>query len=165
MEITIERAPIEAKPVLWRLLQTYLHDLSEFDGSDPDDAGEYRYDYFNNYWDVDLYPHEPREPYFIRVDGKLAGFAMIRYMVNGKWQMAEFCVLRKWRGQGVALEAATRVLRYHPGPWDMTIHPKNERAKAFWVKAIEAVAVGEWQEKGGLFVWHIFEVAAGPVSG
>ena len=161
VDITLEAVTVEQKPILWRLLQVYLHDLSEFDGQDPDPAtGEYKYSYFDHYWDRSLYPPEPREPYFIHADDKLAGFAMVRHLDNGKTQMAEFTVLRKWRGTGLALEAAGMVFHRYPGPWDLTIHPKNERAKAFWVKAIESNAEGDWTERGGIIVWHQFDIPA-----
>ena len=141
-------------------MQPYLHDLSEFDGSDVDEAGEYHYAFFEHYWDVSLYPSELRDAFFIRFEGKLAGFALVRHMGNGRNQLAEFCILRKYRRRGIGRSAAEDVLRRFPGPWDLTIHPKNEPALAFWPKVIEGAASGEWTESSGpIIVIHRFDIA------
>ena len=62
--LALEPVGAEQKLILWRLMQPYLHDLSEFDGSDVDEAGEYHYSMFEHYWDVSLYPSELRDAFF-----------------------------------------------------------------------------------------------------
>lgn len=157
--MSLDPVGVERKPILWRLMQPYLHDLSEFDGSDVDEAGEYHYALFEHYWDVSLYPSELRDAFFIRFEGKLAGFALVRHMNNGRNQLAEFCILRKYRRRGIGRTAAQAVLRRFPGPWDLTIHPKNTPALAFWPKVIEGAASGEWTESSGpIIVIHRFEI-------
>lgn len=159
--LTIESASEAEKPVVARLLQLYLHDLSEFDGSEPGDDGAFRDPYLEHYWDPALSPGEQRWPFLIRKDGKLAGFAFIRLMANGRYQMAEFGVLRKHRGTGLALAAATELFRRFAGAWDLTIHPKNAPGQVFWPRAIEAVAAkGSWSDRSNfLLTWHQFDVA------
>jgi predicted acetyltransferase len=117
-----------AKGELREMLGPYLAELSAFG------AVNERYPYFDAYW------LEPgiRWPYFIRCDGAVIGFALVRRLSETSVQMAEFYVVPAARGQGRALDAAVRVISAHPGGWELTIFPRNLRAQRFWPKAIAA---------------------------
>jgi predicted acetyltransferase len=58
-------------------MQLYLYDFSEMCGDDCDERGLFEYEYLPRYW---IEPE--RHPFLIRVDGKLAGFALVREMVE-----------------------------------------------------------------------------------
>lgn len=148
------------KQILWRLLQLYLHDMSEFDGSDIADGGDYEYSYFEHYFDPSLdVLDRGRWACLFRVDARLAGFAMVRHMQNGRYSMAEFFVLRKWRRTGVGSAAAAAVLHRFPGGWDLTVLPENTGARAFWRRVIEANSRGQFSEKhSSLVTWFQFDV-------
>lgn len=133
----------EEKEILARLLELYQYDFSEFDAMDVDERGMYGYPYLDNYW-----TEENRYAYFIKIDNKLAGFAMVcgHCYVSDDTDtlfMAEFFVMKKYRKQGVGKEAASEVLKMHPGKWELTVHPNNPGALVFWKKTAEAVACGE----------------------
>ena len=117
------------RPVLRRLLQLYLHDLSEFARTDVDDDGEYDYAYLDNYW-----TNPERHPFLIRVSGRWAGFALVRACPH--WDMAEFFVVRKYRRQGVGRTAARAVFASFPGRWEVRQLRTNEAATTFWRSAI-----------------------------
>jgi hypothetical protein len=57
--------------IVGRPLQLYNYDFSEFDGQDVNPHGEYLHRYFDEYWiDSD-------RKVFLRVEGALAGFALV----------------------------------------------------------------------------------------
>jgi predicted acetyltransferase len=146
VEISIEPVPFEQKGVLRRLLQFYLYDFSEIEpenvrmGAD----GEFPYRYLDHYWAPDA--GEERYPYFIRADGELAGFALVR-KVNGVFVMTEFFVLRPFRRTGTGSRAASAVLRQHPGSWIVQEVAPNVAAQAFWRRVIAEVTGGEFTEE------------------
>lgn len=73
MDISIEPILIEQKSVLVRMLELYSYDFSEFSDNDINEYGYFGYKYIDNYWN-----EEGRYPFFIRVDGKLAGLVLVR---------------------------------------------------------------------------------------
>lgn len=143
IEVTI--AVESERGVLENLMQLYLHDFSEFDSSDVDEAGGYRYRYLPLYWS------EPgRWPFLVRADGNIAGFALVRH-ADGRYQMAEFFVLRRYRRCGVGEEAARQVFARFPGPWLVEELAANTTAIKFWRSVIGRFAGGfdEVQGPGG----------------
>jgi predicted acetyltransferase len=73
--ITIQKVEYDHKSTLRNLLELYKYDFSEFDPEDVNENSLYDYMYLDHYW-----TEEGRHPFFIRVDGKLAGFALVRMM-------------------------------------------------------------------------------------
>ncbi len=149
------------KPVLRQLMELYLYDFSEFDGADVNEHGRFGYDYLDHYW---IEPN--RYPYFIQVDGKLAGFVL----VNGHTEVleaskglsvGEFFVMKKYRGTGIGQAAAVEVFDMFPGRWEVRQYLPNEPSLAFWEKVIDrytkgkftkqTISVDEWEEQVIIF--------------
>ncbi len=98
-------------------------------GWDVDDHGSFGYRYSDHYW-----TDEARNPFFIRVDCHLAGFALVR---SGSPQdMAEFLVVRRYRRAGVGTDAAHLVLSRFPGSWEVRQLEANVVGSQFWRSAI-----------------------------
>jgi predicted acetyltransferase len=98
-------------------------------GWDVDAHGVFGYRYLDHYW-----TEGDRHRYFIRVDGHLAGFALVR---SGRpHQMAEFFVMRKYRRKGVGTRAAAMVLARFPGAWEVRELLANAAGASFWRSAI-----------------------------
>lgn len=127
--VKVTPADVGDEPVLRRLLELYRHDFSEFDDGDVDDGGTFGYPYLHLYW-----LESDRHPFIIRVDGRLAGFALVRG--NETRKIAEFFVMRKYRRRGVGREVASDVFARFPGPWRVHQVPGNDAAVAFWRQAI-----------------------------
>lgn len=147
MKVTIERVVFDKKPVFFNLMQLYLYDSSEYDGWDISEQGYFRYGYIDHYW-----TEQGRHPFFIRVDGKLAGLAMIRTVFGDTsaqdyYSMAEFFVMRKFRGRGVAKAAATMLLDMFAGNWHVGQTSGNKQAQAFWRKLIAEYTNGAFSEE------------------
>ncbi|MFN8618300.1 MAG: GNAT family N-acetyltransferase [Dehalococcoidia bacterium] len=145
MRVTVTPASLEEKPVLWRLLQLYHYDFTEFiDDLKLEPNGEYAYRYLDNYWAPE--PGEQRHPFLIRAGGELAGFALVRF-VNNHYVMAEFFVMRPYRRHNVGATAAKDLFRTFPGDWIVHEVPKNRPAQAFWRRVIDEFTTGDFTEK------------------
>ena len=91
--VTLDPVTESGRTLLWRMMQLYLHDLSEFDGRGPEADGEFQYSYYEAYFGGPA----GRQAFLLYSGGALAGFAMLRPLDNGRMQMAEFFVLRSTR--------------------------------------------------------------------
>jgi predicted acetyltransferase len=147
MNIEIIPASLEQQPILGNLLALYLHDFTEFLPNDVDDDGRFRYDRLPLYWT------EPqRHPHLVRVDGKWAGFALVRQVSHFTGDedvadMTEFFILRGYRRRGVGGVAARRVFDLFPGKWEVRVVRANEPAQAFWRRTVDEHTGGAFEER------------------
>lgn len=146
MDLTITPAAPQEKYVLRNLMELYLYDFSEFDDADLGPHGLYEYPYIDHYW-----TENDRHPFLVRVDEYLAGFALVcRHSYFGgedsAWVIAEFFILRKYRGRGIGEQVAVHLLNLFPGPWQVGQIDRNAPATAFWRKIIARYTQGNYQE-------------------
>jgi predicted acetyltransferase len=146
-------------PILANLFELYAHDFSEFLDLDLGPDGRFGYQGLPLYW-----TDPARHALLARVDGKLAGFALVKHgsEVSGDqsvWDMVEFFVVRRYRRLGIGTEVAHQVWRMFPGRWEVRVMEANRAALPFWERAIAAFTgapAGAMQiEKGGKR-WHVF---------
>ena len=93
------------------------------DGKDLNDSGLFDYRYLDLYWS------EPgRHPFLIRIDGQLAGFALLRrgtYFYDQEAQrqtrmmVSDFFVTKKFRRLDVGSQVARLILDRFPGRWEI----------------------------------------------
>ncbi|MEL7120482.1 MAG: GNAT family N-acetyltransferase [Bacteroidota bacterium] len=146
MNVEVVKAEKEHKTVLRQLLELYCYDTSEYIPVDVNEHGMYEYQYQDVYW------QEPeRHPYFIKVDGKYAGFVLVNKVFRiiddpAGHAIAEFFVMRKYRLQGVGALVAKVVFELHPGPWEASQILKNTGAIAFWEKVIDQYTKGQFSK-------------------
>ena len=135
MQIEITPITYEMKSVLRNLLELYEHDSSEFNGSELNEHGLYEYKYVDHYW-----TEEGRYAYFVRVDGKLAGFALVRALESSElgvlYSMSEFFLVRKFRRQGIGSRVAKLLFDMFPGRWEVSQEAGNKAAQEFWKRVI-----------------------------
>jgi predicted acetyltransferase len=145
MQVELTRAPIEEKSVLQHLLELYSYDFSDFTGWDVNEHGLFGYRYLDHYW-----TDPGRVPLLIRVEGKLAGFALACPRDGeddaAESFIAEFFVLRKYRRRGVGRLAARRVFAMFPGRWAVREVLENVTAQAFWRSVIAELTGGAFTE-------------------
>lgn len=155
--ITLSLVPSTEKQMLGNLIQLYLHDLSDYTADDVDEHGLYRYSYFDAYWEED-----GRFPFLIRVDGRIAGLALVRTLASGPkptYQLAEFFILRKYRRQGVGRAAAVALFGRFPGSWEIQQEAANLGGQTFWRRIISNYTEGNYRE-----VQHETAEHRGPVQ-
>ena len=135
-DIHLEPALREHAPILANLLELYAHDFSEFQSLDIGPDGRFDYRSLPLYWS-----ESNRHPFLIRLDGKLAGLALVTRGLEISdnqevWDMAEFFVLRGCRRRGIGTLAAQEVWRRFPGLWEVRVMRSNPTASLFWKQAI-----------------------------
>lgn len=146
MKIELLPAPKESASVLAHLLQYYVYDFSEILGTDVADDGRFAFPPLDAYWEDDW-----RHPFLARVDGALAGFALVHQRSRvtadtSTWDVAEFFVMRKYRRRGVGAILATRVFDSFHGTWEVRQRFANTAATAFWRKVIDVYTSGRFEE-------------------
>jgi predicted acetyltransferase len=143
VDVDVERADRNAKPVTRLLLDLCLHDLSIYnDDNEPADNGHFPYEYFDLYWIED-----ERVPYLIRADGKVAGIAFVR--LGPPHEMAEFFILNRWRRLGVGRIAARHIFDSHAGEWHVHELSGNDSAVAFW-RSVVPTGFSEHADEHGI---------------
>jgi predicted acetyltransferase len=145
MQPEVLPVPIDDKPVLANLLELYMHDFSEFVGWDLNEHGRYGYRYLDHYW-----TEAGRHPFIVRVGGRLAGFALVRMLVldeRSETSMADFFILRKYRGQGVGEAVARHLFDQFPGQWSVAQMDRNVAAQRFWRAIIDRYTGGAFEER------------------
>ncbi|HOL15018.1 MAG: GNAT family N-acetyltransferase [Dethiobacteria bacterium] len=145
MIVELKQVNIDEKEILGNLLEKYSYEFSQWDKRDVNKLGLYGYQYLDYYWTEDK-----RWAYFILVDDKLAGFAMVVKIpeVDDRetdFQMAEFFVLHKYRRSGVGRQAFFKVLDMHKGKWQLKRHPANIVSVLFWDKVINEYTNGRFE--------------------
>ncbi len=135
------------KSVLRQLLELYIYDFSEYDQADVNQHGLYGYAYLDLYW-----TQEARHPFFIVVDGKLAGFVLVSdhcRVLDGRnaRSISEFFVMRKHRRKGVGKLVAWQIFDLFPGQWEVGQYDKNQAAKIFWEQVIGAYTNGNFTKE------------------
>jgi predicted acetyltransferase len=153
----------EQQPILANLLELYIHDFSEIRKMELGPDGRFGYPNLPLYW------HEPgRHPLLVRMEGELVGFALVKTgsEISGSgsvWDMAEFFVLRGYRGRGIGTEIAHEIWKRFPGPWEVRVMQSNRSAHRFWQRAITRfkgkAAHSRSVEKDGKS-WRLFSFAA-----
>jgi [ribosomal protein S5]-alanine N-acetyltransferase len=138
----------EEAPVMQAMATYYVYDMSEYVGDEPGwefpETGLYECISFQPYFeDADAHP------YFIRVAGELAGFAIVDTrgsQTEVQFNMAQFFVHRKFKGRGVGADAARQCFARYPGFWEVNVIPQNRGAFAFWRRIIHQLAAGPVEE-------------------
>jgi predicted acetyltransferase len=143
----------EQQPVLANLLELYIHDFSEFVDVEPGQDGRFGYPQLAPYW-----TDANRLPYLIWIDGRLAGFVLVK-REGDRWDIAEFFVVRGQRRRGVGMQAAHQLWRKVPGQWQVRVMEGNPAAE-FWTRAI-ANFTGEEipyrMVETGSQTWRVFQ--------
>ena len=126
--VRVQKAGPGHRTVIANLIQLYLYDMTAELPFPVGEDGRFEYDYLDRFW---------RHPYLILVDGELAGFALVIDECPLTTQhpcffMAEFFVLKAYRGRGVGRQAADMIISAHPGRWHIGVIEKNAGAFRFW---------------------------------
>ncbi|CAH1216774.1 hypothetical protein PAECIP111893_04167 [Paenibacillus plantiphilus] len=148
LDLRIARIPQEDKETLHHLMQFYMYDFSEFMDAHVEDDGLYRkYPNLDDYW-VEV---NNRFPYMIKLEGKLAGFVLVRYIESedraAYFSIAEFFVMKKYRRLGLGKAAAIQVFEAHRGKWEVFQLESNVPAQLFWTDVIKQYTSGSFTDR------------------
>ena len=140
--VELTAVSIKDKEILNNLMEKYLYEFSQWDKNDINENGLYDYPYLDCY-----FTEENRFPYFIKFNGKLAGFALISDYpeVEGEKTdlcLSEFFIMHKFRRKGIGKEAVRLILDRHHGKWQLKRHPHNTASVCFWDSVIKEFTNG-----------------------
>ena len=150
MNIQIERVTLERKRAFTQLINLYQfnHDFTEYINDDIPENGHF-------YGDSDYYlTNDKAHNFFIRVDGKLAGFVIIvdggcLYLDDANAHNIDlFFVTKKYRRNGVGRFAAKTAFDMFKGKWEVCQMQTNIVAQKFWKSVISEYTKNNYQECG-----------------
>jgi len=145
MNIEIEKVIFEEKQILNNLLKMYCYEWSQYNNIDVDNQGSFEYEYhISDYWDK-----ENHFPFFIKVNGILAGFVLIDdefdLHLNYDYAMSEFFIMYKYRQTGVGRYVANAVFDMFHGKWELKRHPHNIASVRFWDNIVSDYTGGKYE--------------------
>lgn len=144
MNISIEPILLEQKSVFIQMMELYSYDFSEFSDDDINEYGYFGYSRIDDYWNED-----GRYPFFIRVDGRLAGLVLVRSYCEynslpAPHNIAEFFIMKKYRHKGIGKAAAIKIFDMFRGSWEISQWSNNLPAQKFWEKVVDEYTNGKY---------------------
>ncbi len=146
MKIEIETVLLEQQDTFAQLMNLYNYDFTEYNNDDVKETG-YFYGYYGIWTD-------DRNHLFIRVDGNLAGFVVVKdggykYLDDkNSHNIDEFFIMKKYRRNGVGSYVAKTVFDMFKGAWEVCQMQNNMPARKFWKTVISEYTDNNYQECG-----------------
>lgn len=145
MMISVEPILLEQKSVFVQMMELYMYDFSEFSDNDINEYGYFGYPRIDDYWN-----EAGRFPFFIRVEGKLAGLVLVRSCCEynnlpNPHNIAEFFVMKKYRHKGIGKAVAMKIFDMFPGGWEISQWMNNLPARKFWEKVVSEYTNGNYE--------------------
>lgn len=144
MQFSLDQVTVDQKEILRNLLEKYFYEFSQYDKLDVNPLGLYGYGYLDEYW-----TEKGRWAFFLKADGKLAGFAMVIDLPEtgdeADYSMAEFFVMYKYRRCGLGRWAAFQLFDRFKGLWQLKRTPRNTGSVYFWDKVVESYTGGNFK--------------------
>ncbi len=154
MQIDIIKAEEKDMPVVENLVRFYIYDLSAVMGWDCPENGLFGgCDELPQFWgrpvnETYRWPSGWKGfPFLVRVDGKLAGFCLVRQTGESSYDIAQFFILRRYARKGVGKYVAYRMFDMFAGDWEVAEMDGNTPAQAFWHSIINEYTGGDYQER------------------
>lgn len=122
-------------------MSEYMH---SYDGWELPEIGVYKCMDFKKYWN-----DEHAHPFLIRYDGEIAGFAIVDNKGSSSttdYNMAQFFILRKFKGKGVGQHVAFQCFERFSGHWEVMVMPGNDGAYSFWLACIKKYTKNNFTE-------------------
>lgn len=157
-DVALERVERARADVLDQLFELYAHDFSEHVPLELRASGRFEITAGEIWW-----TRADHHPFFLRVDGRLAGFALVRQGSRTcedreVMDVAEFFVVRRERRKHVGQRAAHALLERFPGRWEVRVRQSNPAALSFWSVVLDAVGLAK-PEVSTFFAngvdWHV----------
>ena len=144
MEILLRKIQEGEKPVLISLFNYYMYEFSDLTKSKLQANGSY----LKNTEMIDRFWLKANHyPYFIIVDGEVAGFVFIRLYPSEDrvFDIDQFFILKRFSRLGVGSIAFRKSLELYPGNWIVRVMKENERGLLFWKSAVGAATGGTFR--------------------
>lgn len=140
--VRVEAAGASQRETIANLMQLYLYDMSAYVDGPLDERGLFPLGpHFDAYWS-----EEDRYPFLIWFGEEPVGFALVREVASGTFQIAEFFVRSGRRRAGVGAQAAKALFESFRGTWRVAELENNGPAQRFWRRVIEDYTNGRFSE-------------------
>lgn len=146
MNFVLEPVKAEQKDALLNMSEFYIYHFSTLKDIDLNEQGRWDFMPVLSYVDAEA---EGRYAYFVRVEGKLAGFVLVGKIEDEgapATRIDEFFIMAKYRRGGLGQRVAKHVFDLFPGRWVVYEYHKNESAIAFWRRVIGEYTNGSYVE-------------------
>ena len=143
LNISLHKVTENEKGIFNNLFQFFAYDFSELNKMNINDDGLYQ-----SLQDVgDYYTKSNYSSYFIKVDGKLAGLAVLKFINDENINyLRHFFIMRKYRRLKVGEMTVNMLVDMFRGKWRVSQFDFNEPAICFWRKVIERYTGGNFIE-------------------
>lgn len=140
MSTHVRLASLSEKTAIQNIDQYYLYEFARFMPSyyKLGDDGLFHDDDYSRYWN-----DEDKYPYLIHHNDEKAGFALVEDC-GAERVLAQFFVLYKFQGRGVARSAAFEVFKRHARQWAVHSFLGNPKSEGFWPKVIGEFSEGNF---------------------
>lgn len=128
MVVNLSELTEDRYEVAERFWQLFLHDLSEFRDSHPDEHGAFKRRHLEPY----LLRDPDRVAYLVEGPTGPVGFAFVYGLTGTVRRFDQLFIVRSQRRAGVGRVAANTIVRRHPGPWEVGFQNENPIAARFW---------------------------------
>jgi len=142
MLIEVTAVKRDEKEILLNLMEKNEYELSQYyHYNEVNELGLYDFETIDSL-DNFYYINEKGWCFFIRVDGKLAGYAVVLNDYSclesrkADYYMAETFIIYKYRGMGVGKFAANYLFDKFKGVWQVCVCNRNTNSVLFWLKVI-----------------------------
>ena len=136
----IQIVPLSKMEEMRKYFYEYLVELSEFDPDIKfDEKGTPIYNWYECYW-----KDKKRYPFYLIIDNKIAGLAMIRELDDMFYSIAEFYVCPEFRKNGNAMWFALQLTELFDGQFEFSTRFTNPRAIKFWDKFVKLFENNEY---------------------
>lgn len=147
-DITITPAALADHSTIQNMGRFYVYDMSEYlghlEGWEMPEDGLYECIDFKKYFE-----QKDSYPFLVRKGKELAGFVIIDKKGsddNIDFNMAQFFILRKFKGCGVGKYVAQTCFDKFKGTWEVMVLPGNTGAYTFWKRSIQDYTGGNFTE-------------------
>lgn len=138
-DVTLIHATIADHPTIQNMGRFYVYDMSEYmskeNGWEIPEDGLYQCIDFKKYFD-----QKESYPFLIRKGKELAGFVIVDKKGSAPdidFNMAQFFILRKFKGCGIGKYVAQTCFDRFKGAWEVMVLPRNTGAYQFWKCSIK----------------------------
>lgn len=145
--------------IVWHFFLAFFYDLSRYDPNIAivesglphyEPSGNPRPRTFDEFIESNFWVRGGCAQHIIRVDGRPAGYAIMCSSFEHippeiDYELLDFYIAPKYRGQGIGRQAARLVFDAHRGAWQVFELATNEPAKTFWLRVIDEYTGGRFE--------------------
>lgn len=129
MNIELEKVKSKDRKKLEKLLQLYLHDLSQ-SFPIPFNSSNCQYEYNLDKYFIDNYA------YFIKNNNNILGFILIDDNKNNNYEVSEIFILNNYKRKNIGSISISKIFDMYKGDWTIKAVPNSTLAESFWINII-----------------------------